>query len=396
MTVAAASTDQSDNEPNYLAMSDEEIRNLDLAALSTDTSNVEQSKPVEVESSTDDEVSTSNGETVDSNVSTDDNDDDQIDPSTNGVANAFNAESTANTLPSDSNSATETAKPSDTTDAANTDANTVVNKDLHTAFFNVVTAPFKANGVEMQITDPAEAVRFMQMGLNYTKKMQDLAEPRRIYKMLNDAGVANTETLSYLIDLHQKNPDAIAKLVKDSEFDVYSVEDDKVDNYVPSDKAPKANAIALGDIMEELQETPEGVQVIQIAGKLWDNSSRAFIVQNPAYLKQLEEHVISGVYAQIQQIMTTEKAKGKFTEYSDIELFNAIGDDLFKKNQLVTQTAPNKTVIPKSTPSVPKKSPEELALKRRQAGTTKSTSSTGVQPNINYLAMSDTEIAKLI
>ena len=42
------------------------------------------------------------------------------------------------------------------------------------AFYKVITAPFKANGKEVQLTDPNDVIRLAQQGINYSKKMEQL------------------------------------------------------------------------------------------------------------------------------------------------------------------------------------------------------------------------------
>jgi len=52
--------------------------------------------------------------------------------------------------------------------------------------FKKVTAPFKANGVDMQVKDPDDVVRLMQMGANYQKKMSQLKPNLKLIKLLEN------------------------------------------------------------------------------------------------------------------------------------------------------------------------------------------------------------------
>lgn len=361
MSQSAANTsiDSPDEQQdvNILAMSDEEIKNFDVASLAETT--VSNSESEEQETT----------ETVTDDTESDDTEVHNIDPEPEHV----------------DDSAIDPIKDGDDEDTAPKATND------YEEFYKKVTANFKANGVDMAITDPSEIVKFMQMGLNYTKKMQELAEPRRIYKMLQDAKIADSSTLSYLIDLYQQNPDAIAKLVKESGFDSYSVEDDKVANYQPTDKSPAPAVIVLNDVLEELKSSQFYSKVIDIAGSQWDLESRTFISQNPEYLRQLENHVSTGAYDQIQTIMNVERAKGNYKELSDFDLFNGIGDSLYQSGKLIGHP-----LQPNNATPIVKKTDTEVANKRKQAAATRTTTvnSQTKQP-INYLAMSDEEIAKL-
>ena len=50
--------------------------------------------------------------------------------------------------------------------------------------YKKVSEPFKANGVDMQVKDPKDMIRLMQMGANYQKKMSQLKPNLKLIKML--------------------------------------------------------------------------------------------------------------------------------------------------------------------------------------------------------------------
>ena len=72
-------------------------------------------------------------------------------------------------------------------------------------FYEAMMSPIKANGKDFQARTPEEAVRLMQMGANYTQKMQTIAPYRKKIQMLQNAGLLEDEKLNYLIDLSQGN-----------------------------------------------------------------------------------------------------------------------------------------------------------------------------------------------
>ena len=51
-------------------------------------------------------------------------------------------------------------------------------------FYSQVMKPFKANGKMVELRSPDEAVQLMQMGSNYTQKMQEIASARKLLKTL--------------------------------------------------------------------------------------------------------------------------------------------------------------------------------------------------------------------
>ena len=66
--------------------------------------------------------------------------------------------------------------------------------------YTELMAPFKANGKIVEVRAVSEARRLMQMGANYTRKMQEIAPHRKKLMMLENHKI-DEEKLSFLIDL---------------------------------------------------------------------------------------------------------------------------------------------------------------------------------------------------
>ena len=77
------------------------------------------------------------------------------------------------------------------------------------AFFKQVMAPFKANGRTIELKSPDEAIRLMQMGAGYGRKIQDLQPHLKVLRMLEKNELLDENKLSFLIDVNAKNPEAI-------------------------------------------------------------------------------------------------------------------------------------------------------------------------------------------
>ena len=117
---------------------------------------------------------------------------------------------TSHSLGSGESKSPESDKESTPTESEKTD---------YEAFYKEVMTPFKANGKLIELRNPAEAVQLMQMGANYTRKMQAIQQHRKVLTMLENNGLLDEGKLSFLIDIEKKNPDAIQKLVKESGID---------------------------------------------------------------------------------------------------------------------------------------------------------------------------------
>jgi len=57
------------------------------------------------------------------------------------------------------------------------------NQAVSDDFFKKVSAPFKADGKDVQVRTPEEAVRLMQMGVNYSKRMKEMKPLRAMNAM---------------------------------------------------------------------------------------------------------------------------------------------------------------------------------------------------------------------
>ena len=109
-------------------------------------------------------------------------------------------------------------------------------------WYDKVMAPIKANGKTITLQSPEEAIQLMQMGANYTKKMQQIAPQRKTLMMLEKNGI-DQDTLNFLIDIKNKNPQAIAKLLKDANIDPLDVDTTSQDTESINQLAQEPNTL---------------------------------------------------------------------------------------------------------------------------------------------------------
>ena len=157
------------------------------------------------------------------------------------------------------------------TEEENTESNDVDYKALYTALFD---KPIKANGKEIKLNTPEEAIQLMQMGANYNKKMAAINEKLPVLKALENHNLLDVERLSFLIDINEGKPEAIAKLLKDNEVDMYDFNMDSADSYVPVSKAPNYKELEVQTVLDDIKETPTYNKTINIVGNVWDDKSR--------------------------------------------------------------------------------------------------------------------------
>ena len=193
----------------------------------------------------------------------------------------------------------------------------------HQEFYNTLTKPFKANGREFQVTNPNDMVALMQKGLNYSKKMEEMKPNLNLIKTLEQYGLTDESKLSYLIDLHNKKPEAIAKLIKDSEIDLYEFDTEQANHYVPQSKVVRKTQ--LEEVISEVVEAnPEFNSVLNTVYTDWDNQSKQAVIDNPNILRIISEQQSNGTYDKIMNIMEYEKAVGRLQGTAFLQAYSEI------------------------------------------------------------------------
>lgn len=255
-------------------------------------------------------------------------------------------------------------------------------------FYEQMTKPFKANGREIQITKPEDMISLAQKGLNYVKNMTELKPIKQLNALLNQHGITQ-EDLGLLIELKQKKPEAIAKIVKESGVDIYGLDVDEADKYVPN--APQAPHIneALEATLEELKvSSPVFNQTIQVVGNQWDDSSRNMIAEHPQLLRIIDAQMADGTFAKIDSVVQYERALGRLVGLSDLEAYVEVERRL---QQVGSQPTP---VVVASQQPVGTSQQQQVNNQRKSAAPPRAVKETVVNQPINSHALSDDEFLK--
>ena len=255
-------------------------------------------------------------------------------------------------------------------------------------FYEQMTKPFKANGREIQITKPEDMISLAQKGLNYVKNMTELKPIKQLNALLNQHGITQ-EDLGLLIELKQKKPEAIAKIVKESGVDIYGLDVDEADKYVPTaPQAPHVNE-ALEATLEELKvSSPVFNQTIQVVGNQWDDSSRNKIAEHPQLLRIIDAQMANGTFAKIDSVVQYERALGRLVGLSDLEAYVEVERRL---QQVGSQPTP---VVVASQQPVETRQQQQVDNQRKSAAPPRVVKETVVNQPINSPALSDDEFLK--
>jgi len=203
------------------------------------------------------------------------------------------------------------------------------------ALYRQMMAPFKANGREFAPKSPEEAIRLMQMGANYTKKMQALAPNLKLMRMLENKGLLQEDKLAFLIDLDAKNPAAIQKLLHDGKVDPMDLDPEATPTYTPGNHAVSDAEMSLHDALDTVSQTPTGKQTIQLIQSSWDQASKQAVYHEPSLLEIIDSQRSNGIYDRIAGEIERRKILGEFNNVPFIQAYKAVGDALHQQGLLV-------------------------------------------------------------
>ena len=345
-------------DDNYLELSDEELMNIPSPPYQVDPEEDSEDEEEEYEEDSLDE------------------EEEEPQPTSNNVFD--------NTNNYEDNVRDEVEKPSTKEESSNSK---VDYKEAYEKIFK----PFKANGKEIQVKNPEEAIQLMQMGANYNKKMAGIKQQLPILKMLEKNNLLDERNLSYAIDLMNGDKAAIARLVKETEVDLYDIDEESGDTYEPSYKGVSDQEMKLTQTIEDLRDSPAYDRTIEIATDVWDSPSQQFIVQNPGVLNVLAQHIESGIFDTVWNEAERLMTIGELPQHlNSLEAYKVTGDYLNEQGLIgegnsKAQAQQNKTS-------------KREATKRKKQATQKPKSAGRNQTNnnaINPLELSDEEFEKL-
>lgn len=271
------------------------------------------------------------------------------------------------------------------------------------ANYELLMAPFVANGKTIKLNDPKEAIQLMQMGANYTSKMQALAPVRKHLLTLQNNNLLNEKDISFFIDLKNKNPEAIKKLLKDSGIDPRDIDVESGDSYQPGNHTVSDAQVTFSTVLEDVSSTAEGQKTIQLMTG-WDQASKDALWGNPQIMTAIHQQRQTGVYDLINAEVERRQMLGQIPQGTPfLTAYKAVGDEMAEaaKNQGGNQTGSStgSTTSQKSEPLTTRtaapKSQVANGAKANAASSTRTTASKATAAPPNPLAMSDEEFLKL-
>ena len=212
------------------------------------------------------------------------------------------------------------------------------------ALEEIFTKGIKANGKEIKPRNVQDVISLMQMGANYTKKMQDLKPHRKIIESLNKAEI-NEETLNFLIDVHKGDKEAIKKLMVKHSVDPLDLDLEKND-YRPNKNIVGDDDVEYAETLDDIQPSLPKIQ--EILGSKWDAKSKQMLLNNPALLRGLHEEIEMNRFDMLQAQLESEKTFGNHRGKADVEIYMELAQKFVAEQQRMNRpTAAQKPNTPK-------------------------------------------------
>ncbi len=257
-------------------------------------------------------------------------------------------------------------------------------------FYKQVMAPFKGNGKTITLKNAEEAIHLMQQGVNYTQKMQQIGPYRKALLMLEKNGLLDENQLSFLIDVKNKNPEAIKKFLKDNQIDPLDIDITQEPNYQAGKNLVSDQEVNFNSTLQDVMSTPEGMETVKTVNDTWDVESKNYLVQNPEDLRNIHIQMQNGVYKLITDEISRLRTLGQIpSSMPFVEAYRLVGNNILAQKQQQQQ-------VQTTRPANRVQSSLSNGNKIRQAGIS---SNSPKQPRkagnmINPLAMSDEDFEK--
>lgn len=202
--------------------------------------------------------------------------------------------------------------------------------------YKQIMKPFKANGREVTLNSPEEVIKLMQMGANYTKKMQALQPNLKILRMLENNQLLDENKINELIDITKGNKAAISKYLKNSGIDPMDIDTESEVNYTPGNHSVSDREINFDMVLDEVVATETGQELIIHIEKQWDRASKEEILKEPALIRNLAQHKSYGIYDQIAAEVEKQKMLGhpQIANLPFIHAYKAIGEYMSQQGLL--------------------------------------------------------------
>ena len=249
--------------------------------------------------------------------------------------------------------------------------------DTALGFYQQITAPFKADGKDFSVRSPEDAIRLIQQGVNYSRRMQELKPMKTLNRMLSDQGLNDPTKLNFLIDLSKGDKAAITQLLKSHKIDPMDLDTEKDTGYQANNYQGDSQDNSFRDALDEAIANPEGQALVAHIHKDWDQESKAQLRENPVILGNLQELKASGVYDKVVEELEYQKRTGYLLNVPFLKAFDQVGEAM-RNAGVFKQSSQNPA--PQANPMVPITS-DQLQDQPVASGARKAPTAKKLKPN---------------
>ena len=212
---------------------------------------------------------------------------------------------------------------------------------------SVATTPdtlykIKANGKEFEMTLD-ELKQTASKGMDYLKKTTALKPYRTMIAAMEENKVS-PEDINLLIDLKKGNKEAIAKLIKENEVDVYDLPE--ANDYKPQEYRQSETALEMKEVLSTISKDAEFSRTSEIYAA-FDDQTKAFLNEDPSRIVGLHNDVKTGVF---DKVLPLAEKKAMIDGYNApfLQYYLQAGQEILNANNRPIQTEQKQYVPPEN------------------------------------------------
>ncbi len=202
--------------------------------------------------------------------------------------------------------------------------------DSALGFYNQITKPFKADGKDFTVRNPEDAIRLMQQGVNYSRRMQEIKPMKQLNRMLTDQELNDPNKLNFLIDLSKGDKSAITQLLKSHNIDPMDLDIEKDSGYQANNYQGNPQDNEFRDALDVALTSPEGQALVTDIQRNWDSKSKASLREDPSIIGNLQELKASGVYDKVVEELKYQQNLGYLQGVPFLQAFDQVGEAMKK------------------------------------------------------------------
>ena len=212
---------------------------------------------------------------------------------------------------------------------------------------SVATTPdtlykIKANGKEFEMTLD-ELKQTASKGMDYLKKTTALKPYRTMIAAMEENKVS-PEDINLLIDLKKGNKEAIAKLIKENEVDVYDLPE--ANDYKPQEYRQSETALEMKEVLNTISKDAEFSRTSEIYDA-FDEQTKAFLNEDPSRIVGLHNDIKTGVF---DKVLPLAEKKAMIDGYNApfLQYYLQAGQEILNANNRPIQTEQKQYVPPEN------------------------------------------------